>query len=314
MSIENKTKVEVSPARIRELRKEHGYSHQQLADKIIKLVDKKKCSQTISKSALHRLEVGAGNQKLRESQLQGLAIALDVSVEALVVSPLLNARHVDLWKLTEGKQFLEALREADLIEIEIAYEPADDDAQKYIIDFVESSQNEHKQRREYKSLVEATKAGFEFRQFIENLASKDIFIYAGHARQIMPCDIQEGGWNEWYAKYYKMSKESYEYNEDHPNPHTFDGEGFCNLLVIKIDDYKSDFVTSIIDLDPIGLASKSRYPPLIENVERIKAGVNELDDESYHRKPPLSDFISLEARNEEEKIRASQANESDTDF
>ena len=41
MSIENKTKVEVSPARIRELRKEHGYSHQQLADKIIKLVDKK---------------------------------------------------------------------------------------------------------------------------------------------------------------------------------------------------------------------------------------------------------------------------------
>lgn len=313
MSITNKAKVPVKAGKIKELRKEQGYSHQQLADKIDELIKEEKCSDKITKSSLHRAEGGDGNQKpaLRLTQIRGLALALGVSEEALVVSELPNVRPVDLRRVTEGKKFLESLRRAELVSFEVAFEPADEKAQLAILEFLSSSDKEYKERQIDRDFFETTKSAFSFRRQLDVLAKDNIFVFAENVRQIRPFNLSKTGFEEWECVFDDLSKEKYD--EVTNGEFAFDGSGFCDLLVIKIDNSVYDFITHIVDLNPIDLGHSD--PFLIENLERLNTGIKELDISEYrNEKMPLSEFVSQKARDTEEKQRIFRANHPAPDF
>ena len=292
-----KQKVQVNQERLKTLRVDKGLSIVGLEAAITVLFEQKRVDRKIGKSVLHRIETSDGKE-VPFSQLQIIAIALGVEPDSLSLSEFQQVRRIDLLKVTEGTELNHMAQATDKYRLKLYDEPGNIEAQEAVINLIKLLDEKGRRR----SLIEDTQYKFDIRRVIDTLLSHSFAIYAEVSKQVAPFSVYGPEGKEELD--FTIFNDPFDKTDDYY--YAFDRTGICDILLITISKDEGNFLPIEHDMDPGCLISDTRDPDLIENLQRICDGHEEIGY-SEMRSMPLDEFMSDHARKLEAKNREDRA-------
>ena len=281
-------KVQVNQERLKSLRGDKGLSIAGLEAAINDLYTQGRVKRKIGKSVLHRIETSDGKE-VPFSQIQIIAFALDVQADSLTLSEFQQVRKIDLFKVTEGKELSNMAQATSNYRFRLDDEPGSVEAQEAVINLLKLLDEKGHRR----NMIEATQYNFDIRRIIDTLQYNGFAIFAEVSKQVAPFTIdhieEDGEADASFTLFNKPFKKSDDYYS------WFEGIGICDVLLISVSKDAGSFLETEHDMDPANLIGDYEDPYLIENLQRICDGREEIEWSEIDELP-LEEFASDHAR------------------
>ena len=178
-------KLEVLSQRV----KETFGNHRNLANEIQKLFEQNKVSKVVSDSTIYRM-LTKEKAQFKARDVRTVAEALGCSFESLTDIKKPGFRTVELVKQSSGQNVYEEVSKADLIDFQLVDEPAEENAQKELLNLVQLIEQLHSERRsELTTISLKLKDQLAIRQHLDR-GSEHFSIFIGVARRLLPCQVK----------------------------------------------------------------------------------------------------------------------------
>ena len=259
-------------------------------------ISQKTSAHVISKTELHRIANG-GEKSVLLWKIRAIAKELGVPTLELLVEKNMHFstgpdelqetkfQTVKFSRVEQGSEIMSKLKFSDISSFEIEVEPEQEAAQEAILEIISLINGPNKG-----SISETTKRRFNYKNTLGIFQKYGLSLCIGQAKEVAPFEMS---WNEdedvMVTTFFKVAKD---YSRGR-NSQQFDGFGFCDVTILRVDNVVDESLTREHDMNPLDLGSNDSY--ILENLARVSGGNEALRFDEI-KNLNLKDFMSPKAR------------------